>query len=252
MWQTVKVWHLCGIYDSFQTRLSTLTRTVHYLKLWQRLFSSLSNFFSLSFFPPHSNFPTWVQLGAKMRLCAGICTYVWESKGALCVWQRPWIAMWINGSLECGWRPLVSPANYSTALDGIPRCNRSPTKLCRDGRSTYHLHPAFGLSNAIFSPRVLKLLLISAWLDWKWSYISQLTENEKDQRSTRHLSWLCLFLCKKYSGNLLSFFVTGCTSLAFSSTEKSCILCEACHCTRGMKTGNKMLFLSLSLPFCNA
>lgn len=150
-----------------------------------------------------------------MRLCAGICTYVWESKGALCVWQRPWIAMWINGSLECGWRPLVSPTNYSTALDGIPRCNRSPTKLCRDGRSTYHLHPAFGLSNAIFSPRVLKSLLISAWLDWKWSYISQLTrtENEKDQKkSTRHLSWLCLFLHKKYSGNLPSFFVTGCTS----------------------------------------
>lgn len=124
-----------------------------------------------------------------MRLCAGICTYVWESKGALCVWQRPWIAMWINGSLECGWRPLVSPTNYSTALDGIPRCNRSPTKLCRDGRSTYHLHPAFGLSNAIFSPRVLKLLLISAWLDWKWSYISQLTrtENEKDQKKYQTL-----------------------------------------------------------------
>lgn len=219
MWQTVKVWHLCGIYDSFQTRLSTLTRTVHYLKLWQRLFSSLSNFFSLSFFPPHSNFPTWVQLGAKMRLCAGICTYVWESKGALCVWQRPWIAMWINGSLECGWRPLVSPTNYSTALDGIPRCNRSPTKLCRDGRSTYHLHPAFGLSNAIFSPRVLKLLLISAWLDWKWSYISQLTrtENEKDQKKyqtlimtvplfAQKIFWeLAIFLCHRLYFTCLFF-----------------------------------------------
>lgn len=190
-----------------------------------------------------------------MRLCAGICTYVWESKGALCVWQRPWIAMWINGSLECGWRPLVSPTNYSTALDGIPRCNRSPTKLCRDGRSTYHLHPAFGLSNAIFSPRVLKLLLISAWLDWKWSYISQLTrtENEKDQKKVPDTYHDCASFCtKNILGTCHLSLSQAVLQLAFSSTEKSCLLCEACHCTRGMKTGNKMLFLSLSLPFCNA
>lgn len=141
-----------------------------------------------------------------MYVCLG------KQRGSLCVAEAyTWIAMWINGSLECGWRPLVSPTNYSTALDGIPRCNRSPTKLCRDGRSTYHLHPAFGLSNAIFSPRVLKLLLISAWLDWKWSYISQLTriENEKDQKKyqtlimtvplfAQKIFWeLAIFLCHR-------------------------------------------------------
>lgn len=116
----MKVWHVCGIYDSFQTRPSTLTRTMHYLKLLQRVFSCLSNFFPLS--------PAFPLVLCWVPKCGYVLEYVrvcWESGGVLCVWQaeRPALGFicvtWINDSLECGWRPLVSPTNYSEALDEI-------------------------------------------------------------------------------------------------------------------------------------
>lgn len=78
--ETMRVSHVCGIYDSFQTRRATPARTMHYLNIWWGVFSPIFCF--LFFHLWHSHF-SW---GAKTWLRAGVCKLEKAQGGApLCV-----------------------------------------------------------------------------------------------------------------------------------------------------------------------
>lgn len=121
---TTKVWHVCGIYDSFQARRSTLTCTSHYLKLWLRGFLSFSNFFSL-LFPPLAFtlvFNPVPKCGCVQR-CWNISRMVGKQRGSLCVAEAyTWINLCdVNWWLTGVWLTpfIVSPTDYGAALDEI-------------------------------------------------------------------------------------------------------------------------------------
>lgn len=159
MWQkTMKVSHVCGIYDSFQARRATLTRTTHFLNIiWRVFFPIFSSLF------PSLAFPLQLRCQNVAVCWSGLVGKA--VRGFLCVWQRHTLRIIcvrrINGSLEWGWRPLVSPTNCSTVLGELPRCVGSPSETCRSSRrgaewNDFATWMCFYLTDATFCQKAVK------------------------------------------------------------------------------------------------
>ena len=225
---TMKVWHVCGIYDSFQT----LTCTLYYLKLWQRdFFSTLSNFFS-SLFPPLA-FPlvfNWVPKCGRVQKCWNISRMVGRRGGSLCVAEA---YAWINLCDVNKWLTGV----WSTPFSITHKLRRSSVAALDHPPSCAEMVDV-ELNKTILSPKSVFVCLMksspgkyfsynvcSSWLDWNRSHPSWLTsaQNVKKTQTYQALIITIALIRPKifYSGSSLSFFVTYCTPLAFSSRGKN-------------------------------
>lgn len=153
--------------------------------------------------------------------------------------------MWINGSLECGWRPLVSPTNYGAALDEIPAALDHPPSCAEMGQKQMKWACHLNLFLSVWWNPLLEstLVITSAPLLIGLEAVSSLMINpssnrEKDLEVSGTHHHYPSHATKKYAilGACYLSLSHTVLHLLFLPEKKNHLLCEACHCTWGTET----------------